>query len=316
MTKRIVGFGEAMLRLTVGVGESLETAAGFTSHVGGAELNGLIAAARTGATCTWVSALPDVPMAEVIVRHSRANGVAPVVARTTGRVGLYFLELAALPRPARILYDRAGSSFSLLDPVAIDWAEVLDADTWMYLTSITAAVGPGPRAAAEEAIATARALGAPVALDINYRSGLWSQEDAAAWVGSIVHDVDVLSASAEDLAMLGIEGDDPHRAALEAFGLTAVVGSSKRFHRDGTVSLRLVAGDASGMVHWEETTTVIDAIGAGDAMFGTFLGLFGSVDVAEAGRMALGAAVTSYGLDGDALVADPWTGHGRGGVLR
>lgn len=317
MSRRIVGFGEAMLRLTVPVAESLETAGRFQCYVGGAELNGLIAAARTGAECRWVSALPNLPMAQIIVRHSRSNGVEPVVSLADrGRVGLYFLELAAPPRPARIFYDRGDSAFADLDPESLDWGSLLEPGTCLYLTSITAAVGSGPRRAVEAAIRTARDVGALVALDVNYRSGLWSEAAAAAWIGEVIPYVDVLSASNQDLAMIGIGGTAPHRQAVGEFGLKAVIGTTKRFTEDGTVRIELVVADPSGEHRWEETATVVDPVGAGDALFGTFLGTLADHGPAEAGRRALGAAVACYGLHGDALVVDPWVGNGWGGLVR
>lgn len=314
---QIIGFGEAMLRLTVRRGESIETAERFRCHVGGAELNGLIAAARTGAECRWVSALPDLPMAQIIVRHARANGVEPVVTLTgQDRVGLYYLEVSAPPRPARIFYDRAGSTFACLDPASFDWGSLLGPETCLYLTSITAAVGPGPRQAAEDAIHTARQVGTTVALDVNYRSGLWSEKEAAQWIGKVIPHVDVLSASRQDLTMIGIGDSEPHRAAVHEFGVKVAIGTRKLFTPDGTVRVELVVADRSGEHRWEETATVVDPVGAGDALFGTFLGLLGAAGPAEAGRRALGAAVACYGLHGDALVTDPWVENGGRGVMR
>jgi 2-dehydro-3-deoxygluconokinase len=108
--RRLVGFGEAMLRLTVRDGGAIETATRFECSVGGAELNACIATARAGMPATWVSAVPDDPLGRMIRRHVRASGVEAVIVNPAAgsRLGLYFLEMAVPPRPLRITYDRKG----------------------------------------------------------------------------------------------------------------------------------------------------------------------------------------------------------------
>jgi 2-dehydro-3-deoxygluconokinase len=315
--RRIVGFGEAMLRLTVPVGESLENAHRFMNYVGGAELNGLIAASRSGMRCTWVSALPEVPMSQIIIRHVSSHRVEPAVQFTErGRVGVYYLELAAAPRPARIFYDRAESAFALLDAESIDWTELLDADTCLYLTGVTAAVGSGPRQAAEQAIQVATSVDATVALDINYRASLWPQDEAVTWLRSQLPHVDVLSASRHDLEQIGIDGPKPYQTVAAEYDLEAAIGMTKDLTNHGQVSIELVVANSDVEHRYEESATVIDPVGVGDAMFGTFLGGFVKEGLAEAGRQGLRAAVTCFGLHGDALETDPGNGPIGGGIIR
>ncbi len=315
--RRIVGFGEAMLRLTVPVGESIEIADRFLIYVGGAELNGLIAAARAGRQCVWVSALPDNPMSAIITGHALRHGVDPlIVSRDRGRVGLYFLGLAAAPRPAHITYDRAGSSFAVMDPSSVSWHEILDDGTCFYTTGISAAVGSGPREALDAALDVALEVGATVAIDVNYRPSLWSSSEASTWLRERLDRCDILSASAQDLEALGFEGPNPHRDVREAFGLAAVVGMTKDLTADGRVNLELVVTGDDGEHRFSGSAQVIDPVGTGDAMFGTFLAEFDGVNLADAGRRALNATITSYGLSGDALTTDPWPGGARGGVRR
>lgn len=314
---RIVGFGEAMLRLTTPLGESIEVADRFFCYVGGAELNGLIAAARLGSECIWVSALPDSPLARIITGHARRHRVEPrVVSRDRGRVGLYFLDLAAAPRPARITYDRDGSSFALMDGESVSWGDILDADTCFYTTGISAAVGRGSHESIDAALGVAAKVGATVALDVNYRASLWTPAEATAWLRERLPLVDVLSASDHDLKAIGFDGPGAHRAVAEAFDLTAVVGMRKDLSVDGRVSLELVVADADEEHRFSGMAQVVDPVGSGDAMFGTFLAELGRSELADAGRQALNATITSYGLLGDALTTDPWCGDARSGIVR
>ncbi|MGH3516806.1 MAG: sugar kinase [Haloechinothrix sp.] len=317
--RRLVGFGEAMLRLTTSTGETLETTSELHTSVGGAELNGLIAATRSGMPSTWVTSLPDNPLGRIVLRHTRANGVDLVAAAPKGprraRLGLYFVEMAPPPRPTRITYDRSASAFARLDPHAINWHELLDAETCLYITGITPPLGDGPRQATDDAIRTARQVGATVALDVNYRSDIWSRKEAGSWLISVLPDIDILSAGAADLKAAGLSGDDPLGEAVNRFGIYAAVTTTK--HRlDGSEEIDLSITTPTGEQRATAKTGVVDPIGAGDALFGTLLALLPTTDLATATNRALGAAVTCYGLFGDALVADPWDATQTRGVIR
>lgn len=314
--RRLVGFGEAMLRMTVRDGASIETTTTFECSVGGAELNACIAAVRAGMPATWVSALPEDPLARLVRRHVRANGVGDeIVTVESARVGLYFLEMAPWPRPLRITYDRVGSAFALLDPGRIDWRTLLGPDACLLLTGITPPLGPGPRKGLEEALAAARDAGATVALDVNYRSALWSRDEMSQWLRAVLPDVDVLSAGPDDLSATGLEGDDPVGEAVRRFELRAAVTTSKRRVDDAMdLEVRVVTPD--GEHRAEARAGVVDPIGAGDALFGTFLAHLPRGDVQAATELGLSAAVTCLGLFGDALVDDPWDASEGRGVVR
>jgi 2-dehydro-3-deoxygluconokinase len=316
---RLVGFGEAMLRLATPLGAATETTTTFRGTVGGAELNGLIAAARSGVPGIWVTALPDNPLGNLVLRHARANAVEPwLIPQPTGdrgRLGLYFLEMAAPPRPSRITYDRAGSAFAALDPRIVPWNDLLGDDSCLYVTGITPPLGSGPREALEEAIRTACAVGARVAVDANYRRALWSRDDFTAWLASVLPHADIVSVGAEDLAALRVAAVDPFKEAVDRFGLQAVVATSKR-RVDAAIDIDVRVVTPDGEYRAEARASAIDQVGAGDALFGTFLAAFAGGDVANATQRALGAAVTCYGLFGDALVADPWDASEPGGVIR
>ena len=314
--RRLVGFGEAMLRMTVRQGVALETATSFEGSVGGAELNACIAAVRAGMPATWVSALPDNSLGRHVRRHVRANGVeAAAVTRPQARLGLYFLEMASPPRSLRITYDRTGSAFALLEPDSVDWKRLLAPDSCLLVTGITPPLGDGPRRAAEQALTTAREVGATVALDINYRAALWSREEAAAWVASVLPRVDVLSAGVDDLVAAGVEGRDPLADAVDRFALQAAVTTSKR-RVDDVLEFDVRAVTPAGEHRAEERAVVVDPIGAGDALFGTFLAHLPAGDLKFATEQGLRAAVTCVGLFGDALVEDPWDAAETRGVVR
>lgn len=316
--KRLVAFGEAMIRLTTPVGVPLETVTALAAPVGGAELNVAIAARRQGMESRWVSTLPRGPLGDLVARHVAANGVEGVLRRTnSGRLGLYFLEQAVPPRASRIVYDRSHTAFVEQPNPVVDWPDLLDADSYLVISGITAAVSHEARRATSEAIEAARAAGATVAVDVNYRSSLWSIEDAFAWLKGVIDHVDVLSASREDLLRLGVSGSEEeiHNRAVEQLDLRASVGTAKEI-RGRMVDATVYAATQDATGNAQVTAEVFDPVGAGDAMFGTFLAGLSRLPLDETVARAAGALVTAYGVAGDALTADPWTPDEQGGVKR
>lgn len=314
---RVIGFGEGMIRLSSPVGTPLATSTRLYATVGGAELNAVVAARLAGMPGAWVSALPDGPLADLITRQAAASNVEIILGRSEGtRVGLYFLEARAAPRAARVTYDRAGSAFAQLDPMSLDWTQLLTADSCLLLSGISPALGEGPRTAMREAMRAAAAVDATIALDVNFRPSLWTSEECFDLLAELVSDVSILSASPTDLRALGVEGDDPFRTAVDRFGLDAVIGTRK-VYRGQTVDLEVVAADRDHQIRREASAVVVDAVGTGDALFGTFLAALPTQGLDRAMALALGAAVTAYGTAGDLLIETGWDSDGlAGGVQR
>lgn len=311
----LVGFGEAMLRLSTPVGQTLETAPTLTAHVGGAELNGLIAAQAFGMTSTWVSAVADDIAGQRIVRHARSYGITPFLEVTDdARSGLYFVEMAAYPRSTRVFYDRRWSAASCLDRGTIDWTTLLTSRTCLYSSGITAGISAGARRALEEAIDVARAVGAAVAFDVNYRRRLWQSEEAYAWFTNMTPAVDILSVSDADLLQLGHSTDDME-AARVALGVRTLVVSTKERSAE-VITVTVCAIDQDGRSEATGEATVVDPLGAGDAMFGAFLATVGRDGREAAVDNALRASLITYGIHGDAMGADPTAELDSGRILR
>src|SRR5262245_64024833 len=116
-----------MVRLAAPPPQRLEQATLLDVQVGGTEANVAAACARLGLRTALISALPaDHAWGDRIVREMTSHGVdcAGVIRRPGARMGVYFLEYGAAPRPVRILYDRGGSALSALVPDEVDWTLV------------------------------------------------------------------------------------------------------------------------------------------------------------------------------------------------
>src|SRR5690606_32593507 len=104
-------------------------------------------------------------------------GLDRLVLRPAGRVALYFVEENAAPIPSRVLYDRAGSAFSLLTADEVDF-DYLTSSRLLHLTGITAALTDNLREILETALDRAHSARQRVSFDINYRKNLWSADRA------------------------------------------------------------------------------------------------------------------------------------------
>src|SRR2546430_2947001 len=179
----LVALGEVMLRLSIPAPARFETIRQLDVQIGGAEANVAAACARLGLRAAWLSALPANPWGERIRRELTAHGVDCGQVRMVddARMGLYFLEFGAPPRPIRVLYDRRDSAFARLTPEAIDWEPVRRARC-VHVSGITPALGPGPRRIVEQALREA----AVVSFDVNYRAALWSPAEARAFAETVL----------------------------------------------------------------------------------------------------------------------------------
>lgn len=311
----LVGFGEAMLRLSASPGQTLETAPSLSVHVGGAELNGLIAATGFGMPSVWVSAVGNDSVGRRIARHARSHGVTTsLTISDDARSGLYFVEMGVSPRSTRVVYDRSSSAASLVDKGSIDWPSLVTENTCLYSSGITAGISAASRQSLEEGISYARSVGAAVAIDINYRQQLWTTEDAYRWTSDIMSKVDILSVSDADLLSLGQRPDDL-ASARENLGVGMLVVTSKK-RMSEVVSVTICAIDERGQSRAAREATVVDPLGAGDAMFGAFLATAPSEGREVAVDNALRAALLTYGVDGDAMDIDPYVMLEGGRILR
>ena len=299
----VVGFGEALIRLTAKDRLPLELATAVTLDVGGAELNALIALAQLGCRARWVSRLPRNPLGHRIVGHARRHGVEVVIDwESDARAGLYFIEEGSHPRPTRVIYDRAGSSASRLHPGMFDWPRVLDSAAALHCSGITCALGPDAEKAVVEALESAAAAGVMASFDVNYRSQLWERSAAAAAIRRVLPRVNLLFASPFDLTL--ITGEAPDSGLAEqvrtAYGLDLVVVRTQQAEGPGMVRVNVDVFDGKQAAGATAQATVLDAFGAGDVAVAAFLGrLLNKAPLDQAASAAAKRSAHMYTLPGD-----------------
>jgi len=203
-----VSFGESMIRFSTKNFERIEQAHELEMRVAGAESNFAIAFVRLGGKAVWISKLTKDPLGRFIANKIREHGVdvSNVIWTDKYRVGLYFIEFGKKPRVTQVIYDRKDSAISNIDSSEINWKVLKDYDLF-HITGITVALSENCKKAVETGISKAREVGTKVSFDVNYRSKLWSPEEAFKALDPILGKVDILFVTKEDAkSVLKVDG--------------------------------------------------------------------------------------------------------------
>jgi 2-dehydro-3-deoxygluconokinase len=314
--KRIVCFGEMLIRLTAPSCELLLQSPRLDVCCGGAETNVAVSLARLGAPASLVSVLPDNAIGRAALDEVRKYGVDTRGVRfTPGRMGLYFLTPGAVLRPAEIIYDRAGSAFAEADPELIDWEQELEGAGLLHLSGVTPALGARGSAAALRAARAAKAKGVPVSFDGNYRGKLWAtwNGDGPGVLRALLDCAEIAFVDDRDIALaLGAKfetGDpatrraDAAAAAFAAFpGLGRIASTFRLAHQVDHHEL-----SATMFTRGHELRTravplvgIVDRIGGGDAFAaGVLHGLRSGTADQTALDFGLAAACLKHAIPGD-----------------
>jgi len=308
--KRIVTFGEAMLRLTPGDSARLVQATALDAHVGGSEYNVAAGLCSLGYSAMFVTKLPDNPLGMWAAMNIRASGVE--LGEDTfvkqGRLGIYFLEQGASPRPSKVVYDRAGSALSLVSASDFQWKKYLDGAGWFHVSGITPALGTELVRAASDAIATAKGLGIPVSFDLNYRANLWSTTEARIVLEPLMRGLKLLITTEEDLErVFGIDATNPERCAMSARTRFNADVVAVTLRETPTVLRNSWGGCACGPDGFRRSATyeveIIDRVGAGDAFTAGFIAGMLEGDIPHALDMAAAFSAIKHSIPGDVCFA-------------
>lgn len=208
--KRIVTFGEIMLRLAPEGYYRFVQVENFGATYGGGEANVAVSLANYGLDAAFVTKLPTHDIGQAAINSLRRFGVdTKHITRGGDRVGIYFLEKGASQRPSKVIYDRAGSAIATATTADFDWDSIFEGVDWFHFTGITPALGDNVAAICLDALKAANARGITVSCDLNYRKKLWTREKAGQVMGELCQYVDVCIANEEDAAdVFGIHAAD------------------------------------------------------------------------------------------------------------
>ncbi len=287
---RLVTLGEVMARLaTVGNRRFAQTVPGVCEvSPAGAEANVAAGFVQLGGEALFLSVLPRQGIADGVVSHLRGIGVGTdqILRTDHGRLGLIFLEPGSGSRPAKVIYDREGSSFSQAEASWWDWDNVFCDAAGFHLSGVTPAISRKAAALAREAVRQAVRRCVPVSFDMNFRSRLWQWEAgtearalAARTVGELLPDVAVFIGGPDDVEMLTgasvAGGPRRHEESARLLasrwpGLRHVAmlrreAVSATHQRLGAILLETAGGICHELPQAHDMESVVDRLGGGDA---------------------------------------------------
>lgn len=223
----ILALGECMVRLAPPGHSRIEFAKTLEVDVGGGEFNVAYACARLGLKTGFLTKLPDNYVAKIILNHARSVGMCVshvVMEKFDGigrknRVGLNFTEVGTGVRPSVTMYDRGNSSASQMKPEDLDWKHIFAEEgcRWLHTGGIFTALSKAAADTVKVALKAANEAGTITSYDLNFRSKLWSSQEAIAITREIAPLVQVLIGNEEDFQkVLGFEvaGTDANLSEL------------------------------------------------------------------------------------------------------
>lgn len=310
MKHKVITFGEIMLRLAPMNGNRFEQANACETTFGGSEANVAVALATYGIKSSYVSKLPDNTIGQAALNTLRHYGVdTSHIARGGTRLGIYLLEKGWSPCSCICTYDRAGSAFAEAVPKDFNWDKIFEGADWFHLSGITPALSPAMARICLSAVANARKRGITVSCDVNFRSKLWSFEEAGKTMGKLCQYADVLIINEEEAKVLGLDIANEQLTNYAAFYNMAHALKKQYPHVTTITSVaRINNNTAVKAMLWKKDTCqsavfplhVVDPVGAGDAFCAALIyGMLRQMENRKLINFAAAACALKHSIKGD-----------------
>ncbi|MFD0835917.1 sugar kinase [Mariniflexile aquimaris] len=336
----VVTFGEIMARIAAPEYLRLRQTRQFDVTYAGAEASVAASICNFGGKARYITALPKHALAEATMDSVRAVGIdTQYVLRTNkGRLGLYFLETGANQRPSNVIYDRADSAIAITPAEEYNWDAIFKGASWLHLSGITPALSKNAADAVLVAAKNAKAAGASVSIDLNFRGKLWNwdasksaRELAQETMRKILPFIDVVIGNEEDCHdVLGIQaGDtDVHSGKLDTSRYPDVARQVvKQFPNVSKVAITLRESYSASHNNWGamlydaksdtpyfapldnegnyqsyQIKNIVDRVGGGDSFAGGLIFALTTSELSEpqtAVKYAVAASCLKHSIKGD-----------------
>lgn len=322
--KRVFCFGELLLRLSPELNGEWIRQNAMPVFIGGAELNVATALAKWQVPVSYGTAIPDNYLSKEITAFIDQKGIDTSKIIFSGdRIGTYYLPQGTDLKHAGVIYDRAHSSFSELQPGQINWDELLNDVSWFHFSAISPALNARVAAVCKEAVEAASKKGITVSVDLNYRAKLWQYgKQPFEVMPELVEHCDVIMGNlwaAEK--MLGITVDENLANCKEGYIEHAIktseaingqfskckqVANTFRFDVNAGVCYYATLFTQNKLYVSQEhnTSYFVDKVGSGDTfMAGLVYGNYNSLQPQEIIDFAAAAAFNKLFIKGDATTA-------------
>src|SRR6056297_940564 len=317
MNKKVITFGEIMMRLTPPSNRRIIQTDKFNIIYGGGEANVAVSLANYGVDVNFVTKLPDNPMGQAAYNELRRYGVnTAYIARGGNRLGIYFCENGASQRPSNVIYDRAHSAIAEAESGDFDWDEIFADVEWFHYTGITPALSEKMSDVTLEAVKAAQKHGVKVSCDLNYRAKLWSRERAGKVMEGLMEYTDVVIANEEDAEMvfdiksgsditggdLNVEGyKDVAKQLIDRFDLELVGSHLRISHSASRNGWLVILFDGENFVQSAKyEIDIVDRVGGGDSFAGGLIySLVTGKGLQDAAEFGAAASCLKQSIPGD-----------------
>ncbi len=316
--KKVVTFGELMLRLAPQGYYRFQQVDSFGATFGGGEANVAVSLANYGYDACFVTKLPKHAIGQSAVNSLRRYGVNTAhIARGGDRVGIYYLEKGASQRGSVCIYDRAHSAIQEASAADFNWEEIFKGAEWFHFTGITPALGQNMVNVCLEACKAAKKAGVKISCDLNYRGKLWTREQARTAMTELCKYVDVCISNEEDAKdVFGIEAanSDIYGGKLDKEGYKSVAKQLADTFGFEKVAITLRTSISANDNDWaallfdgtdycfskEYHMHIVDRVGGGDSFGGGLIyALLEGKSTQDAVEFAVAASCLKHTIEGD-----------------
>lgn len=316
--KRVVTFGEIMLRLAPNGYYRFFQNDQMQATFGGGEANVAVSLANYGLDSVYVTKLPQHAIGQGAVNALRYFGVdTSKITRGGDRVGIYFLEKGASQRGSVCIYDRAHSAIQEAKREDFDWGDIFEGADWFHFTGITPALGPNVVEICKDACQAAKAKNVKISCDLNYRGKLWTRQEARAAMTDLCKYVNVCISNEEDAKdVFGIEAEntDITGGKLNKEGYKSVARQLAEKFNFQAVAITLRTSISASDNDWaallydgqdycfskEYHLRITDRVGGGDSFGGGLIyALLNGYPTQRAIEFAVAASALKHSIEGD-----------------
>jgi 2-dehydro-3-deoxygluconokinase len=343
MNKKIVTFGEAMMRLAPPGYQRFLQANSFDATYAGGEANVAASLAQYGYDAYFVTKLPPHEIGQACRCFLQKYGIKTDYIKMEGsRLGVYYLETGASQRASKVIYDRADSAIAKVKPGEFDWPTIFAGAEIFHITGITPALSDSAAAVSLEAVQAAKQCGLTVTCDLNFRKNLWSSAKANEVMSTLMPFVDVAIANEEDAEkVFGIKAEntevqagkindagykDVCRKLVERFGFKKVAITLRESYSASDNGWSAILYDSAMDEFFKSKKYdihVVDRVGGGDSFGGGLIyGMLRGMDNQQTIEFAVAASCLKHTIPGDfnlvsiAEVEGLMKGDGSGRVQR
>jgi len=318
MNKKVITFGEIMLRLAPSNYQRLIQADSFDVIYGGGEANVGISLANFGLDSYYVTKLPNNSIGDAALNHLRRFGIkADYIIRGGDRIGIYFLEIGAAQRPSKVVYDRAHSAIAEAKVGDFNWDQIFKDAEWFHFTGITPAISDTAAELTLEAAKKAKQNKVKISCDLNYRGKLWSQEKANKMMSQLMEYVDIVLGNEEDAdKVFGIKAPKTNittgqlsekdynfvaKELIRRFNFELVAITLRESYSASDNGWSAIAYDGKNFYNSNKYRIhIVDRVGGGDAFAGGLIySLINNEGLQEALEFAVAASCLKHTIPGD-----------------